>query len=148
MHSGTATLSRSGIEKLSKAIAAVTTINKIYFQRLAIDGEMIENCLERWKDLPQLRCINFTNPFKYCENSAQANALKWNILKPLQQPFAFPAIEQLRFLGCGFQLNKEMYESVHHGNIMEEICQEIKRFKPHCSVEFYDCISRGLKFNQ
>lgn len=127
----------SGIRQLVDAIATMNSIHKVCLEGNRSDGETIEYCLERLKDLPQLQCISFTNPYCNFEASAKANVLKWNILRPFQLPFAFPAIQQLRLLDCGdCHLYDRNHKSLEREKFELAICQGIKQFKPHCSVEF------------
>lgn len=129
-------LSRSGIEKVVLAVATMNNIKKLFLNENKTDGETIEFCLDTLRNLSQLRHIDFTNPCHIFETLAEKKALKWHILRPFQLPFAFPSIQQLRFVGYGYQLNDKMEEDPDHENIEQAIREGIKRIRPHCSVEF------------
>lgn len=126
-----------GLKKLVKTIATMHSIKKVCLEENACDGETIEYCLKQLKDLPHLRCISFTNPCCNSKTIASMGALKWNILRPFQFPFAFPAIQQLRLLGCGdCHLNNKSHAGEEREKFEMAIRQGIKQLKPYCSVEF------------
>lgn len=129
-------LNPNGIKTLITAVATMQTISKICLNENKTDGETIEFCLYTLRNLPQLRQIDFVNPHHNFETLAEKKALKWQILRPFQCPFTFPSIQQLRFVGYGYQLNSKIDEDPDCENIEEAIREGIKRFRPHCSVEF------------